>query len=106
MALAIHIEMFKHSWTSQCYHVSESFRYPSFTDEKTAVAVIIAVYAINTLFSAFHSSDSSITQTSGLLGVLHVCLPSYVSEFALNGKQVVRSELKGSVCWPILIIIV
>lgn len=51
-----------HSWTSQCYHVSESFRYPSFTD-KTAAAVIIAVHAINRLVSTLHSPDPSVTQT-------------------------------------------
>lgn len=44
-------------------HVSEGFRYPSFTDEKTAVAVIIAVCAINTLVSMLHSPDPSIPQT-------------------------------------------
>lgn len=53
-----------HSWTSQCeVHVSEGFRYPSFTGEKRAVAVIIAVCAINTLVSMLHSPDLSIPQT-------------------------------------------
>lgn len=27
-----------------------------------------------------------------------------MSEFALNGKQVLRSEWKSSICWPILIV--
>lgn len=31
-------------------------------------------------------------------------LTSYVSEFALDGKQVLRSEWRGSICWPVLIV--
>lgn len=77
MAFVIQKEMFKHR-ISQFNHVSGSFRYPGFTDEKAAFSGIIAVHAINALFSTVHSPDSPVAQSSGLLGVLHGFLPSYV----------------------------
>lgn len=99
MAFVIQTAMFKHR-ISQFNHVSGSFRYPIFTDEKAAFSGIIAIHAISALFSTLHSPDFRTSWgVTGLSSKLRLNL-------LLDGKQGLRSEGKGSICWPILLLIV